>query len=128
RRQLQRQGDDASYAEMTARAAPAEPMRTLIPVNDPAFAAPGRMIDRIRAYAARSEQPVPEGVGQVVRCCLESLALTYRQTLAQLERVLDKRFEVMHVVGGGGKNRLLNRLTAEATGLPLRVGPYEATA
>jgi rhamnulokinase len=128
RRDLERQGQPLDYAELTQQAAGAEPFRTLLPVNDPAFAQPGGAIDRIRAYAKQSGQPVPETVGQLVRAGLESLALEYRQTIDTLEELLDRRFDVLHLVGGGGKNGLLNRMAADATGKTIVVGPDEATA
>lgn len=128
RRQLERDGQPMDYPELTRLAAEAQPFRTLIPVNDPDFARPGGMPDRIRAYARQTAQPVPETPGCLVRCCLESLALEYRRTLNDLERVLGRRFGVLHLVGGGGKNRLLNNMTAAAIGRPVVVGPDEGTA
>ena len=128
RRDLERRGEVLDYGELTEAAAGAEPFRTLLPVNDPAFSQAGDAIARIRDYAAASGQPVPESVGQLVRACLESLALEYRHTLEQMQEVLGQQFEVLHLVGGGGKNALLNRMTAEATGLAVVVGPEEATA
>jgi rhamnulokinase len=73
-------------------------------------------------------EPAPESPGQFVRCCLESLALAYRDNLSTLESILDRRFDVIHIVGGGGKNELLCQMTADATGRRVIVGPYEATA
>jgi len=67
-------------------------------------------------------------VGHFVRCCLESLALTYRRTLLGLQAVLGREIDVIHIVGGGGKNDLLNQMTADATGCRIVVGPDEATA
>ncbi len=128
RRDYHRQGRELDYAELTEQAAGAEPFRTLLPVNDSAFAEPGNAISRIQQYANASGQPVPESVGQLIRACLESLALEYRRTLDEMQNVLDKKFSVLHLVGGGGKNGLLNRMTAHATGLPVIVGPEEATA
>lgn len=128
RRQLEQQGRSLDYAELTEQAAGAEPLRTLIPVNDPAFARPGGAIDRIKAYARQTSQPVPDSVGALVRCCLESLAMEYRKTLGTLEDVLGRKFDVLHIVGGGGKNGLLNRMTCHAIGIPVVVGPEEATA
>jgi rhamnulokinase len=86
------------------------------------------MAEKIRKFARESGQPVPENVGQLIRCCLESLAHCYRQTTDQLEAVLGRSIDVLHLVGGGTKNRLLNRLTAEALGRPVICGPSEATA
>jgi rhamnulokinase len=55
------------------------------------------------------------------------LALAYRQTLDQLTAMLGRNFRVLHIVGGGSRNSLLCQLTANATGLPVGVGPAEAT-
>jgi rhamnulokinase len=54
--------------------------------------------------------------------------MAYRHTIEELERVLGRRFDVLHVVGGGGRNRLLNRMTADAVGRRVIVGPHEATS
>jgi len=54
--------------------------------------------------------------------------MAYREKLGVLESILDRRFEVIHIVGGGGKNELLSQMTADATGRRVVVGPYEATA
>ena len=128
RRQLDRDGQSMDYPELTRLAAEAQPFRTLIPVNDPDFARPGGMPERIRTYAQQTGQPVPETPGCLVRCCLESLALEYRRTIGDLERVLGRRFDLLHLVGGGGKNQLLNRMTASALNRPVIVGPDEGTA
>ncbi len=128
RRDLERQGDTRDYAGLTREAEAAEPLRTLLPVNDPAFSRPGNAVERIRAYARQSRQPVPESVGQLVRCCLESLAVEYRLTFALLESTLGRTFDTLHLVGGGGKNQLLNRMTAAAIDRTVIVGPQEATA
>ncbi len=127
RRQLEGEGKRYDYAALTEAAAGASPLRTLIPVNDPVFAEPGRMIDKVKAYARQTDQAEPGDVGAVVRCCLESLAMAYRATVEDLEGLLGRRFEVLHIVGGGGKNGLLNRMAAHATGLRVVVGPEEAT-
>jgi rhamnulokinase len=63
-----------------------------------------------------------------VRCCLDSLALTYRRTLDGLEDVLGKKISTIHVVGGGCRNELLNQATADACNRPVIAGPIEATA
>jgi rhamnulokinase len=63
----------------------------------------------------------------LVRCALESLALKYQTVLEQLEEVSGKRVEVIHIVGGGSRNALLNQFTADACNRPVLAGPVEAT-
>ncbi|MER6949318.1 rhamnulokinase family protein [Nonomuraea sp. NPDC000554] len=101
---------------------------TVIDPDDPAFLPPGDMPARIAAYCARTGQRAPEGRAQVVRCILQSLALAYQRAIADAVRLSGRRVEVVHLVGGGSRNALLCRLTAEATGLPVVAGPVEATA
>lgn len=121
-------GDELDYETLTTLASDAEPMRTFVNTRHAPLFEPGDMPGKIRAYASATGQPIPESPGALVRCCLESLALAYRRTLGQLEDVLDRRFDRLHIVGGGGRNDLLNRMTADATGRTVIVGPFEATA
>lgn len=128
RRAFEAAGERHDYAELTRLAEQSEALRTIINPNHGPFLHAGHMPEKIVDYARRTGQPAPESVGDFVRCCLEGLALMYRHTLEGLERVLDQRFDRLHVVGGGGRNELLNQMTADAIGRPVVVGPYEATA
>lgn len=121
-------GQEYSYAELTQLAAAAPPFHSLVDPNAPEFLHPGEMPQRIGRYCLQRGQPAPTGVGQFVRCALESLALAYRQAIGQLEQTLGYRLEAVHIVGGGSQNRLLNQFTADATGKPVIAGPVEATA
>ncbi len=117
-----------SYAELTHLAAEARPFLAVIDPDAPLFLHPGGMPERIRAFCRASGQAVPETPGELVRVVLESLALKYRLTLAQLETLTGARLEPVHIIGGGTQNRLLNQLTAGCTGRPVIAGPVEATA
>lgn len=128
RRDFARRGQDIEYAALAKRADESPALRTLIDPAHASFQAPGDMLRKIEEFAHSTGQPVPESPGQFARCCLESLALAYREKLATLESVLNTRFDVIHVVGGGGKNTLLCQMTADATGRRVVVGPHEATA
>jgi rhamnulokinase len=122
------QGESLSYNELTQMAAEAQPLRAIIDPDDGDFLRPGDIPARIRAFCKRSNQPVPESKGAIVRCALESLALKYRWTLERLEEMLGHRLEPIHIIGGGTQNRLLNQLAADATGRRVVTGPIEATA
>ncbi len=128
RRALNQRGDQHSFAQLVEEARLAEPGRTLINPNHPEFAIPGRMQEKIKRFARDTDQPEPETLGQLVRCCLESLALCYAHTLAQLDTEIGRPTQMLHLVGGGTQNTLLNELTASAVGQPITTGPIEATA
>lgn len=128
RRDLARRGEDLSYQTLTDLAAQAEPFRTLLDPNFGPFGTPGDMLAKVTAFAKKTRQPAPTTPGQFVRACLESLALTYRHTLDNLEGLLGRHMDLLHVVGGGGQNLLLNQMTADALGRTVVVGPFEATA
>ncbi|MFW6031843.1 MAG: rhamnulokinase, partial [Phycisphaeraceae bacterium] len=128
RRDYASRGEDYSYPELEQQAIEAEPFRTLVNPDYRPFATPGDMLSKIDGFAEKTGQPKPERPGQYVRCCLESLALSYRQTLKDLEQLLGKRVDVLHIVGGGGRDDLLDQMTADALFRPVEVGPFEATA
>jgi len=128
RRALEKRGQSYDYPHLVRLAEREKPFRTLIAANHPNFIAPGNMIEAIQEYAKQTEQPIPMSAGELVRCCMESLALEYRRSLHTLQRLLGKEFDVLHIVGGGSKNALLNQMAADATGLPVCTGPSEATA
>jgi rhamnulokinase len=86
------------------------------------------MPGKIAAFCRETAQPVPANAGAFTRTILESLALTYAQTLLELESVIGRKIERLHIVGGGSRSELLNQLTADATGLTVVAGPVEATA
>lgn len=129
RRSLQRRtGREYSYSELTALAADCPADGPVFDATDNRFLAPADMIGEVQAACRESGQIAPDGVGPTLRCCLDSLALAYRRALENMERILGAKFDVVHIVGGGSQNRLLNQLTADAIGRTVVAGPSEATA
>ncbi|MFC7329651.1 rhamnulokinase [Marinactinospora rubrisoli] len=113
---------------LLAEAARAEPFTALVDPDDDRFLPPGDMPARIAAFCRETGQPVPESRGAVLRCVLESLALAHRRTIRTAAALADREVREVHLVGGGARNELLCRLTADALGLPVVAGPVEATA
>lgn len=103
-------------------------LRSLIDPDDPEFLPPGDMPARIAAHCRRRGFPEPASRAETVRCVMDSLALAHRATLRQASRLSGQEIDVVHLVGGGSRNELLCRLTADASGLPVVAGPVEATA
>lgn len=95
--------------------------------NDPIFAAPGDMPDRIASFLTQRRQKAPENLGEYARSIFLSLALAYKHTLEELERVTGRTITTINILGGGSQIELLNQLTADATGREVLAGPTEAT-
>ena len=128
RRAWARQGLNLDYASLTAEAEKAQPFRSLIDPNAARFAKPGEMPETISAYCRETGQPAPETPGQYTRCILESLALSYRTTLSEIEQITGRSIARLHIVGGGSQSALLNQFAANAIQRQVIAGPVEATA
>lgn len=128
RRQWKREGKSYTFDELSAAAGEAQPLRSLINPFDPIFTPEGNMPQRIAEYCKKTGQAVPESVGETVRCIFDSLALCYRKTADNIEKLTGKRYNIINIIGGGTKERLLSALTASATGKYVVAGPDEATA
>ena len=118
---------DVSYAELSALAEQAEPFHSLIDPDDARFLNPPDMPAAIRDFCRETDQPIPQSEGAIIRCALESLALKYNQVLHCLEELTGVPIEIIHIVGGGSRNGLLDQLTANACRRPVLAGPVEAT-
>jgi rhamnulokinase len=121
------QGEAVDYTGLMAAAEGAAPLRSWIDPDDPVFFTPGDMPGRIRDWCVKTDQPVPRTNAEIIRCALESLALKYRMVVEQLVEASGQPVDVIHVVGGGAQNPLLNGMTADATGRIVLAGPTEAT-
>jgi rhamnulokinase len=128
KRQWELEGESFSYTELQAMAEQETGNASYIDTQDPIFLAPGNMPNRICFYCIQKGQQAPQTKPEIIRCILESLAMKFKQTLEEIEFLLDKKLERIHMVGGGIQNTLLCRLTANATGKTVVAGPVEATA
>jgi len=128
RRKWEDVDEELDYDTLTAEAEASPPFVSIINLDDPRLFAPDDMPEVIRTLCRESGQPIPESRGAMVRCCLESLALKYRQTLRTLDHILARRTERLYIIGGGVQNKLLCQMTADACGIPVVAGPVEATA
>lgn len=127
-RHWQQAGTAYSWQDLLTQAAHATPFASLVRLGAETFLNPPDMPAAIREACKQSGQVVPESVGALTRCCLESLALEYKQVLMALEQVSERTFDTIRIVGGGSQNTLLCQLTADACQLPVVAGPVEATA
>ncbi len=122
------QGHSYDYRELIELASREPSFLHLVDPDDESFLRPPDMPAAIDQFCTRTHQPIPREPGAYVRSILESLAFKYRLVLRNLEQVSGQRIAQIRIIGGGSKNRLLNQLTADATGRKVLAGPAEATA
>jgi rhamnulokinase len=128
RRFWQKAGQDYDYETLFAAAAREPGLVSFIDPDDATFLAPGDMPTRIRHYLAAHRQKPVESPGAMTRCILDSLILRYRQVLELAMSITGRELHAIYVVGGGTSNVQYNQWLADATGLPVILGPREATA
>lgn len=128
RRQFRREGREYSFADLEKLALECEPFKCFIDPDAPEFVPVGNIPERVREYCRNTGQPVPESVGEVMRCIYESLALKYRLAFDEIRECTGKQYRKIHLVGGGTKDGMLCRMTAAACGCDVVAGPIEATA
>lgn len=128
RRMWAGEGNTYTWDELTSLAEKSKPFTAFVYPNAPEFALPLNMPEAIRKFCADTGQSVPQNDGQTVRVILESIAFLYRDAVDKLTEITGWRPEVLHIVGGGGRSRLLNQFAANTTGLPVIAGPVEAAS
>ncbi len=112
-----------TYDEMMQMAMDSDYDKLIDPTND-CFLAPENMVEAIREYLGEPELPI----GDVLKSVYISLAASYNKTVEEIERVAGKKVDRVAIVGGGSKDKYLNKLTKEYTGKRVTVGPTEGTA
>lgn len=121
-------GKSYSYNDLEHLAKASEPFRCFVDPDDPMLSLHGDLPDKIKKYCQVTNQHIPETDGEIVRCIYESLAMKYRYALNQISQCTGKSFEVLHLLGGGTKDKFLCQLTADSIDMPVTAGPVEATA
>jgi len=116
-----------SFAELEMMARGASGYNITINVNEQRFMNPKSMIGEVLA-AASEEGASPATIGELMQCVYNSLAECYASAISTLSYITGKTYTSINIVGGGSKDKYLNALTADATGLEVFAGPTEGTA
>ena len=127
RRTWRESGSDVEMTELIASAEAARGFQTLIDPNDPLFAPPGDMPKRIVDYCRERGLTAPSTPGEFAITIFNSLAHAYKKTLDEIAAVSGRRINLIHILGGGSQNDLLNQITADICGVTVKTGPVEAT-
>ena len=110
--------DKYSFAELCEMAEECKIFPSRVDVNSDEFLAPESMIDAIKEYCKKTNQQIPEQIGEIATVIYQSLAESYGQTVKEIEENTGITYEAEY----------LNKLTANATGKTVYAGPLEATA
>ncbi len=121
-------GKESSWEDLNRATQNAKPFAAMFDPDDERFYNPSNMETAIVEFCKETKQAPPANRGEFLRSTYESLALKYRYVNEEASCISGEETKVVHIVGGGSKNKLLNQFTANATGLPVVAGPEEATA
>lgn len=127
RRQWIREGKKYGFGELEKLASQASSLKCFVDPDAQEFVPQGDIPKRIYEYCKKTNQAVPETIGEVVRCIDESLALKYRKALEEIEDCTGKYYDTIYMVGGGTQSKLLCQFTANSCGRRVVAGPIEAT-
>ena len=120
-------GQNWNVADLVKAAENAAAPDGIIDVDDPDLLLPGNMPQRINAQRERTGLPAITEPPILARLIFQSLATKYSQVLKDITQITGKKFKRLYVFGGGSQNQLLNRMTADATGLEVKCGAVESS-
>ncbi|MBO5955921.1 MAG: rhamnulokinase [Bacteroidales bacterium] len=121
------EGYKCDYSDLVKEAEQSE-FNSSFDVDDARFMNPDKMSEAIVSYLKENNEELPVTKGDFMRCICISLAKKYAEVKTQMERCTNKKINKIYIVGGGSRNQLLNKLTAEHTGCEVIRGEVEATA
>ena len=128
RRQWRREGTEVSFADIEREALKVRPFQSFIDPDYPAFELPGNLPKHVQEYCRNTNQPIPQGIGEIAMVIYQSLAMKYRYVLDMLKELNGTEYGILHLVGGGGKDGLLSQMASNACNIKVIAGPTEATA
>jgi len=127
RREWQAAGTVLAYDEMLRDVNEIDGLPAFIFPDDPRFLNPASMTTAIREQLKETGQTAIDDPLVIVKVVLDSLAFRYASVLQTTEELTGRKLRGVQVIGGGSRNRYLNQMTANASGLTVRAGLPEAT-
>ncbi|HKX84466.1 MAG TPA: rhamnulokinase family protein [Pyrinomonadaceae bacterium] len=127
RKEWKARGIDVEYDSILREVEAAEDFKTFIFPDDDRLLNPLNMIEMIGQQLLETDQKFNETPAAISKIIFDSLAFRYASVLRRIESLTSQELKGVQILGGGGRNRYLNQMTANASGLPIRVGLTEAT-
>lgn len=126
---IEEDGQNVTYDEIMKAAINSQDKNIFIDIGDSCFEK--EIFDMpgcIRNFCRNTNQQVPQSTEDVARVFYESLALKYATSVKKLEEITGRKIELLHLVGGGSKDKLLCQNISNSSGLPVIAGPAETTS
>lgn len=121
--------NELNWDSIVSQAREAKDKNIFINVNDASFEKEiFDMPAAIAAYCRKTSQSIPQTIGEFSRCAFQSLVMAFTLSIKQLEDITKKKIEVIYIVGGGSKNKLLCQWVSDALSIPVISGLAETTA
>lgn len=127
KQQWESEGQKLTFKILEKKALLSTPYKCFIDPDDPIFNQKDHMQENIQNYCRKTNQEVPESIGETTRCIYESLAFKYRYVLEKLETTIGYPIHKIIILGGGAQSKMLSELTAKITQRAIFIGPIEAT-
>ncbi len=127
KRHWEREGKNYSYQELQEKTEKHGRSGKKLDLNDPRFLKAGEMPDKIMSYLEETHQELAKSDDEIIRIIIENLARNYKNAIDELEELSGEKVEVLHAVGGGIQNELLNQITADILKIKVIAGPIEGT-
>jgi rhamnulokinase len=116
---------DITFDEMENWAMNNEFSGWLINPEDDVFYNPADMIKAFDQFFTKTGQNIPSHPGYYVKCAYDSLCLSFKQCIEEIEFLSGKSVEIIHIIGGGCKSVYLCQATADFCGKVVIAGPVE---
>lgn len=127
RKEWNHRGIQIEYEDIVKKVSCRTGFQVFIYPDDPRFLNPQSMLDAIKQQLRETSQSVDDDPISIAKTIFDSLALRYASVLRSIEKLSNRKLKGMYILGGGGRNLYLNQMTANASGLQVRAGLYEAT-
>jgi rhamnulokinase len=127
RREWKDLGIDLEYENIVNEVSTRNGFQTLIFPDDPRFLNPASMLGALNQQLSETGQELDNDPIAISKMIFDSLALRYASVLRSIESLTDRKLKGIQILGGGGRNKYLDQVTADASGLTVKAGLYEAT-
>lgn len=115
-----------TYAILEEKAILAKPFKCYIDIDDENYTNQGSIIQKVKDYCERTNQFIPETVGEIMRCIYQSVAMKYNYIFQKIQKVTGMHYNEINLVGKGTKDKFLCQLIANSCHNNVIAGPIDA--